>query len=70
MCKALIEFPVILAHMLSPFCPNLADISASIPSPPKCITLFLFILMKYGCLVVIFSLDKKNIINRFSRLLC
>ena len=22
MCKALIEFPVILAHMLSPFCPN------------------------------------------------
>ena len=31
MCKALIEFPVILAHMLSPFCPNLADISASIP---------------------------------------
>ena len=41
MCKALIEFPVILAHMLSPFCPNLADISASIPpSPPKCITLF------------------------------
>ena len=41
MCKALlIEFPVILAHMLSPFCPNLADISASIRPPPKCITLF------------------------------
>ena len=56
MCKALIEFPVILAHMLSPFCPNLADISASIPPPPKCITLFFsFFKMKYGCLVVIFS---------------
>ena len=30
MCKALIEFPVILALMLSPFCQNLADIVACV----------------------------------------